>query len=300
MLLQIGRSSIFCPDSKNHCLSDYENYIISIISHVLATLDITININIGNNNYHFNNNRTLKIKYNIEHTLVLAGGRDVPSTTPFGTIPTPDHTSTYLVRIDNIRTYDVCDIIIDYSIPNMINVKSCEQYDAYSKKMIYISPNIYNTYHLDKNDRTINVLTTFINTNQPRRKALLETMERSSIPYINVHNCFDKHKLQEILCQTKIIINIHQTDHHHTFEELRVLPALLCGVIVIAEESPLKENIPYHHMIVWSSYENIIQTIKDVQDNYDTYYSSLFNEESVALFNTLHQNNIRALKDALQ
>jgi len=301
MILQIAGSYIYFPDFENNNIADYIRYIIDIISYVINTNTISINIIIGNDTIHFNNNnRTIKINYNIEHNLVLRGGRGTTSACPVGTISTLDGVSHYLVRIDNSSDYDTCDIMIDYSVPNITNIKSCAQYEAYFKKMIYISPRIYDTYRIDKTNRDIDVLTTFINTNEPRRKALLENMDIESIPHINVNNCFDKQKLKELLSRTKIIVNIHQTDHHHTFEELRVLPALLCGVIVISEESPLKEQIPYHNMIVWTTYDNILATIKDVQDNYDTYYSNLFNADSELLFSRLHENNINVLKESIQ
>jgi hypothetical protein len=75
---------------------------------------------------------------------------------------------------------------------------------------------------------------------------------------------------------SKVLVNVHQTDHHHTFEELRVLPALLNGVIVVSEDVPLKEKIPYSDYIVWASYDNIAQTVKDVSNNYEYYFNKIF------------------------
>ena len=300
-MLQIGNSCIYYSTIKNNCISDYVRYIIDIISYVINANNISINIIIGNDNVNFNNNnRTIKINYNIEHTLVLIGGRGIHTTCQVGTIETIDHSSHYIVRLDSPDMYEICDIIIDYSIPNITNICSCSQYKHYAKKIIYIAPAIYDSYYVDTSNRNINVLTTFINVEEPRRKLLLETMDSSYIQHTNVNNCFEKDALQQLLCQTKIIINIHQTDHHHTFEELRVLPALMCGAIVIAEDSPLKETIPYHKMIIWTSYDNIINKIKEVEHNYDAYYSELFNANNIEIFNTLREHNINVLKEALQ
>ena len=79
---------------------------------------------------------------------------------------------------------------------------------------------------------------------------LLNQIKQKGITYINVNNCFEKDKLQTLYKNTKILINIHQTDHHHTFEELRVLPALQCGVLVICEHSPLSNLIPGNDYII--------------------------------------------------
>jgi hypothetical protein len=143
-------------------------------------------------------------------------------------------------------------------------------------KCIYISPLLYPLYKL-KDNRNINCLTTFINKEEPRRKKLLLNILNNNIEHININNCFDTESLENLYKKTKIMVNIHQTDHHHTFEELRVLPALLNGIIVICEDSPLKENIPYNKYIIWTNYDNIIETIIDVQNNYDIYYDKIFN-----------------------
>jgi hypothetical protein len=141
--------------------------------------------------------------------------------------------------------------------------------------MIYIASSIYDIYHI-KEYRYIETLTTFINTNEPRRKTLLETIDKIGIPHININNCFNKDKLQVLYKDTKVLINIHQTPHHDTFEELRILPALQCGVLVVCENSPLNELIPYNDYIIWSDYDSIVSKVKDVLENYDHYYKKIF------------------------
>ncbi len=42
-----------------------------------------------------------------------------------------------------------------------------------------------------------------------------------------------------------ILINVHQTSHHHTLEELRLLPALLRSMAIVSEETPLFKHVPY-------------------------------------------------------
>jgi hypothetical protein len=128
-------------------------------------------------------------------------------------------------------------------------------------------------------------ITTFINTNEPRRKELLDNIKSNNLPHHNINTCFDKNQLQAIYNSTKIMINIHQTDHHHTFEELRVLPALLCGVIVVCEESPLIEHIPYKDYVIWCKYNEVVDLTKHIMDNYTRYYELLFSETKI---NNLH------------
>ncbi len=66
-------------------------------------------------------------------------------------------------------------------------------------------------------------------------------------------------------------MNIHQIDHHITLEELRVLPALLTGILVVSENVPYKEEVPYNNHIVWFDYDNMKEVIEDVISNYDFY-----------------------------
>jgi hypothetical protein len=252
-------------------------------------------------NYNFNNsNKTLNININYEHTLVKNGGRSIPVGTPFGDVDY-DNNEKYLVRIEHFDTLNNSDIIIDYSNPNIHNVKTCSKYDSFSKKHIYISPSIYEPYFFKEN-RDIITLTTFINTNEPRRKSLLNKIvdEKFQHRHVNISKCFEKDKLQSILKKTKIIINIHQTPHHHTFEELRALPALECGVIVISEKSPLNEVIPYNDLIIWANYDDIIAKTKEVINNYDFYHSKIFSIENIAILNNLKKVNYDVLENAIK
>ena len=57
------------------------------------------------------------------------------------------------------------------------------------------------------------------------------------------------------------------------------MPALLCGVIVICEHSPLSELIPYHDYIIWCSYHEIIDKALEVIANYNYYYDLIFKKE---------------------
>lgn len=257
-----------------------------------------INICLSCDNYVFNNrNKTIKIDINYEHTLVKTQGRDIPFGTPYGNI-TYENDKKYLARIVDYTTLNSADIIIDYSNPNIYNIRSCEFFNEFSKKHIYISPSIYETYYTKEN-RNILSLTTFINTNEPRRNKLLNKLNNCEFVHMNINNCFDKNKLQNIYKNTKIIINIHQTPHHNSFEELRALPALECGVIVISENSPLNELIPYNNLIIWTNYDNIIDKVKEVINNYDYYHDKIFSTENIKILNNLSNKNYDVLFDSI-
>jgi len=262
-------------------VNDYYQMIVEIIKKIIHNNHLfNLNIVLCNNEYNFeNNDKTIKISINYEHTLVKIGGRSVPENTPIGNIY-DDNGNKYLVRIDKFNQLNDSDIIIDYSIPNIYNVKNSNFFNEFSKKHIYISPTIYNL-NLTKQNRNITTLTTFINTKEERREKLINKINDAKISHININNCFKKNDIQNLYSNTKIIINIHQTDHHHTFEELRALPALECGVIVISEISPLSNLIPYSDFIIWVNYDNIIEKTKEIIDNYEYYHDLIFSKNKI-------------------
>ena len=276
MIFNIHNSFLYYKDNYN-IINDYYQNSVNIIKNILINnKDISINIIFGNENHKFNNNnKMIRINLNYEHTLVKQGGRDT-NNAPLGKVM--DNNVNYLVRIDRYNELNNADIIIDYSMPNIYNVKTSKLFDTFSQKHIYIYSSIYESYFITEN-RNLVTLTTFININEPRRLSLLNQIKQKSITHINVNNCFEKDKLQSLYKNTKILINIHQTDHHHTFEELRVLPALQCGVLVICENSPLSNLIPYNDYIIWTSYNTILDKVNEVINNYDYYFNLIFKNE---------------------
>jgi len=274
MIYKIHNSYIYCSDNYG-IIDSYCQYVIKLLQEIITkNPEININIIFINNPHQItNSNKTVIINFNLEHTLVKQGGRS-SAISEIGKVKY-DNDNNYLVRIDRYNELINADIIIDYSIPNIYNVKSSGLFHAFSDKHIYIASSIYNTY-ICKENRNISCLTTFINTNEQRRFKLLDNINRRKIEHTNINNCFETEKLENLYKNTKILINIHQTEQHDTFEELRVLPALQCGCIVVCEKSPLNYLIPYNDYIIWTDYENILDKVEDIIKNYDHYYDFIF------------------------
>lgn len=294
-------------------IKDYVSYIISLLKKILVkNPDLKLNLILTNNPNTIsrcnlnktNNNINIVISINYEHTLVKPGGRNTLNAVS-GNIKILDsdtsaNPKTYLVRIHNYHHIKNADIIIDYSQPNIYNIEQSNQYSNITSKLIYIAPYLYpynkleSVKKLDNKSKKNQVLTTFYNITEPRRKALMTLLKTHKLEHQNINNCFSKNNLQKLYKSTKILINIHQTEHHHTFEELRVLPALLNGVIIISEDSPLKERIPYNQYIIWCNYGDIITTTKKVINNYETYYDMIFKNSSfnLEMLPTINYHNL--------
>jgi hypothetical protein len=175
--------------------------------------------------------------------------------------------------MDSLESYDY---VIEYSLPNINHIMTISdnpRIKKYLDKNIHISCNMYDI-KFEKLNRS-KIITLFFAWSG-RRSTLYDSLINNDIQVQNVHNCFQKECLLDVYKNTKILINVHQTDFHDTAEELRILPALMSGVIVIAEDSPIKEKIPYHEFIIWEKIENIPNKVIDVQKNYDSYFESIF------------------------
>jgi hypothetical protein len=240
--------------------------------------------------------QAFRVGINFEHTLVRSGGRDMGDA-PLGIVscigPQPQR---YHVRLVNKAFLSMCDLVIDYSMPNIFHVRSSRRYTSIAEHHVYIAPCLYPIVWT-RTERTIDILTTFLDTEQPRRKKLLQD---ANDLITNVSNCFAKDDICRLYQSTKLMINIHQTPDHHTFEELRVLPALENGVLVIAEESPLKDLVPYHSMVIWVSYDRILEAARDILSRYDDIWSQIFTPKNKALLETLHSQNEASLRLHMQ
>jgi hypothetical protein len=215
----------------------------------------------------------INVGINWQHTLVVEGGRDSQESS-LGNIIWNDRP--LLVRVDKLRDLSKNNIIFDYSLPNLINIESSPaELKHFLNKCYYVSPTIYApVFSLTK---TIPSLTTFINTSEPRRAALLANLPHD---HINRNDCFGKSELRKLYSESRILINVHQTPHHLTCEELRILPALSSGCLILCEDSPLKQHLPYSRYIFWESYENMVFRFHDIQAHYEEKWNEIFGESS--------------------
>lgn len=277
-------------------IQEYHDYCLSILKNVLSEIDISINIIFGDVIHYFNNdNKTLKIGIQYEHTLVLEGGRGINNKI-FGNVKNLNGDN-YLVRIDRFEHLNNLDLIIEYSNSNFFNISSSKKFDSFLEKIVVISPSIYPKSLYRQNKK--NTISIFSENNSNRRDIFLRNISNQKINHTNINNCFNFECLKKLYDDTKILINVHQTDHHHTLEELRVLPALYRGVIVISENVPLMEQIPYHEYIIWSDYNSIIEKIIEVQNNYELFYREIFTDRLNNILDKITVENVKNMKEKI-
>ena len=268
--------------------SEYYNYCVSLFTTALSRMSKPLNVILGDIACDFkNDNQTIKIDIQSEHTLVKLGGRSVDEIV-WGDIDVIDGDGKYLIRVPNYQYYSRLDATIEYSLPNLVNLQTNDRFADYLRTAIYIAPTIYDILDFRARGQTDTIT---LSNPSDRRAAFFSRMPG----IMNVQGVLSKDALKGVYDKTKIMVNLHQTDHHHTFEELRVLPALCNGVIIVSEDVPLKETIPYANAIVWSSYADLADTVQDVQRNYDYYFQQIFTSKLEENLMTLRHFNVNNL-----
>ncbi|RTL71088.1 MAG: hypothetical protein EKK41_11755 [Hyphomicrobiales bacterium] len=108
--------------------------------------------------------------------------------------------------------------------------------------------------------------------------------------------------MEKVYRRAKILINIRQTDHHHTLEELRVLPALLGGVVVVSEDAPLRDRCGYDGHIVWGRLADLPGIVRDVESNYAAYRARIFDarlERALHAIDASNRASARSIVDMM-
>ena len=277
----IGRVNIASSTRHLVFVRQYYRYCVDLFRAAFATVDTPLNIVFGDYAIDFGNpHRTLRIDLQYEHTLVRPGGRDSGDAVA-GTVPLADGSGRYLVRIADRARLETLDAVIEYSRPNLVNVRDSGRFDAYLSRVVHIAPLLYDTDFIARTRRRA-LITTFADLHQPRRAAFLDGARAAGLPLDNIRRTFEHEALRTLYDDTRILVNVHQTDHHHTLEELRILPALQRGVIVVSEDVPLKEHVPYGRFIVWASYDRLLDAARDVHANYARYHAAIFGNGELA------------------
>jgi hypothetical protein len=289
---KVNNSYIYYDNNMWIAVKDYTMYVIELLEEYLnknqsLCVNLFININTDKSIELHNENRIIRIGINFEQTIVS------DEIVKYSIEPEKKiefNNKKYTVRMEMFNDLNQMDIVIDYSKPNIKNIQISGLYNDYLKKIKYISPFVYKSVITSSDEKKTNIITLFSDITPPHRRYNIITELNKMDNYINRHDCYNK-ELLDLLIDTKILINIHQSEYENTFEEIRVLPALMNKVLVISEISPLNEIVPYNPLIIWATYENIIEKTKEVLQNYEEYFNKIFTNENINLLNNLNNLN---------
>lgn len=206
--------------------------------------------------------RVVRIGLQYEHTLVRPGGRDADGATS-STTPLPDGGGCYLARVVDRTFLESCDLVVDYSLANRVHLERAGGYERLLARLLCVSPLLVRP-ELPPLPPVTTALTLFSDPSVPRRRRFLEAARERGLPLSNLRGVWRMADLAARYRGAGVLVNLHQTDEHHTLEELRVLPALQCGTLVVSERVPLAELIPWAAHIVWSEPEGMVDAVERV------------------------------------
>lgn len=245
--IQVNQTDLYYDDKwDNSNLNEYYQYILNNLKSFFQNNKIPYSVNFGCDEIE----KEINLHFQYEHTVIK------------------NHSGTYYCSIHNFNKLITCDSVFEYSNANITHIKEYPKFKPYLSVSNYYPPLIYDEVS-NNNDRVNNCLT--IHNLTERRSKVHQKVNMNYYHHECENDMFGKETMKTIMDKFKILVNIHQTDFHHTLEELRVLPALMTGILIVSEDVPYKDVIPYYKHIIWSSYDDLPRTINDVLDNYEVY-----------------------------
>lgn len=242
--------------------------------------------------------RVVRVGVQYEHTLVRPGGRDADGATPSAT-PLPEGGGCYLARVVDRAFLESCDLVVDYSLANRAHLERAGGYERLLERMLCLSP-VLLPPALEPLPPVPTALTLFSDPAVPRRRRFLDAATARGLPLSNLRGVWRMADLADRYRRAGVLVNLHQTDEHHTLEELRVLPALLCGTLVVSESVPLGAVIPCAEHIVWAEEEGLVDAVAAVLADPAGYRERVLRfEQLVATITACHAAQRQALRAAL-
>ena len=162
--------------------------------------------------------------------------------------------------------------IINYSLENI--------------KLLNYHPNLYYLPY-QYNDSEINKLKKFMLSNEKkydvvfcgsiddskRKKIVDELVNRG----INVHVVNGKWDIERDIeiSKGKILLNIHYNDNYNIHESIRCDRWNMAGMVVVSEKSFDIDLVDMNNLIIYEDYDNLVDKVIDVVNDYDQYYGKL-------------------------
>lgn len=276
-----GGSVLRTQRAAPRCIRAFHDHARTLLQHALIECPVNVQAGLGVPGQHPAATRQWRIELQVEHTLVRPGGRDSAGAEP-GPVAVADSAERYCVRLVDVERLAAADLILDYSRPNLTHLDLSGHFPQLRARMLAIVPLWYRC-SFDAARRDLPLITQFADLGQLRRQHFLDAARQAGLHVENVRGIWSTTGLRRLYRRTRILINVHQTDHHHTFEELRVLPALANGVIVISEDVPLRAQVPYHEYIVWARTDELVHRIAEVQADYAGWQRRIFGDGRLEL-----------------
>lgn len=167
------------------------------------------------------------------------------------------------------------DRIVDYSRANILNVIGSPVRELYDGKALYVAPLLGSAANSRKLRDNPRICSMFGSPHLGRRAHLIKTMKQHGL---TVENIQDFEDYERAFSNAGILINASQKTYLQTPEELRILPALLSGVIVVSESNKYIEGLDYGSFIVQSQIDKMPETVSRIRETYCNVWQAIFQQ----------------------
>jgi len=192
---------------------------------------------------------------------------------------TRDHIKKYLTDIMNKNIK-----IIDYSPENI----KCFNNDTNIKYLPYqyndVEINKLKHLFLTTNKKYDVVFIGCILPKSPRRKKIYDELEKRGIKMLNIYGKWNNARDIDTY-SAKILLNIHHADDYNIYESLRCDRLIFSGMMVISEKSINTNLLDINELIIFESYDKLVDTVIDVINNYDSYFETFISKYNQTIDN---------------
>jgi len=173
--------------------------------------------------------------------------------------------------IDIFKKYNF--IYLDYSNANLNIFKKLIP----NIKSIYLPylPNLDEIYNYEK------TISCSILGCRDRRMKILNELLSKNINCCNFNGLWGIDR-DNLIFKSKILVNVHIENDFNIFEELRCIRCIFNKIIIISEDSLSQFEHPLSKFIIFTKYDNIVKKTIEVLDNYDIYFSKIFNNFNIS------------------
>jgi len=173
-------------------------------------------------------------------------------------------------KFEQIRdSFQYNPIFIEYSMANIKILKSKYPQFEYIYFPFVIDDNLF----INENpDKCINVCA--LSNNQYRNNKCMA----ENLSFTNFAGKWGKER-DAIVDKSKILVNIHAGVNYRILETIRCHPAIESKCLILSEPCDLSDLEIFNDMIIYSTSDKFPEKIKDIIDNYQTYYQKFYNLE---------------------
>ena len=197
--------------------------------------------------------------------------------------------------LGTLKNYENALGVIEYSYSNVLHIEKSGFGYLYKDKAIYISPVFVEFSPRWMFEEKIHgCVTAFGDTNFGRRAEFLARLKSLKIKIENKSGNYNNY--EALFGENSLLVNIHQTDLHSTLEELRVLPALACGLLVVSEESPFQDDLIYQDFIEFARLDEMPFLLEKIAGLSAKELSNKFPRNKLGeIYSQLRENNLKEM-----